>query len=276
MSIKTIAVLLSEPKLAPAVIDTAVQMGIEKGAHVIGLYGEIVDPPPIVSPFDLPDSTVISALYEAAQAKRVETEQLFNDAMSRNGVSAEWRSFRGSSGMAISGLVDSAHSVDLIITSQPAIGHVSDLDDVLFESGRPVLFIPWIDKEFKAFKRILIAWNGSRESARSVFDAMPFLEKANEVEVFTIDAKDTRGQSADFVGAEIASALARHGIRVTGRNQDSEGLPTASVIENRCSDFAADLLVMGAYSHARLRERIFGGVTQVLLESMTVPVLMSR
>ena len=85
-----------------------------------------------------------------------------------------------------------------------------------------------------------------------------------------------RDHPADLAAAEIAASLSRHGLKVTTRSQASERLPISSVLENRCSDFGADLMIMGAYGTSRIMERIFGGVTHVLLESMTVPVLMAR
>jgi nucleotide-binding universal stress UspA family protein len=276
MPIKTIAVVLTDAETAKIVIESAICLAESHQAHLIGLHGEAIDPPPVMSPFDLPDASVIATLYEAAADRSKGIETLFNELTSRAGISAGWRTVRGTSGLAAQGVVESCRAADLVIASQPAAGRVGELDDVLFESGRPVLFIPWIARECKPFGRILVAWDGSRESTRAIFDSTPLLRAAAEVEVFSIDAQDTRSQSAALTGADIAETLARRGLLVTVNSQESERLPIAAVIENRCSDFAADLLVMGAYSHARIRERLFGGVTQTLLESMTVPVLMSR
>ena len=276
MPIKTIAVVLNDPDTAKVVIKEAVCLANAHGAHLIGLHAEAIDPPPVMSPFDLPDASVISALYEAAAARSKALGEMFVDKTGREGVSAAWRAVRGTSGLASQGVVESCRAADMVIASQPAAGRVGEMDDVLFESGRPVLFIPWITRECKPFRRILVAWDGSRESTRAVFDSLPLLKAAGEVEIFSIDAQDTNSQSAVLTGAEIGEAFARHGLSVTVNAQESARLPIAAVIENRCSDFSADLLIMGAYSHARIRERLFGGVTQMLLESMTVPVLMSR
>jgi nucleotide-binding universal stress UspA family protein len=276
MPIKTIAVILTDPETARVVTDSAISLAESHGAHLIGLHAEGIDPPPVLSPFDLPDASVIATLYEVSAERSKALEVLFNEAVQRAGISAGWRSVRGTSGMASQGVVESCRAADLVVASQPAAGRVGELDDVLFESGRPVLFIPWIAREFKAFDRILVAWDGSRESTRAIFDSTSLLRAAAEVEVFSIDAPDTKAQSAVVSGADIAETLARRGLRVTVNSQESARLPISAVIENRCSDFGADLLVMGAYSHARIRERLFGGVTQTLLESMTVPVLMSR
>lgn len=276
MPIKTIAVVLTDPETAKIVIDFAICLAGTHDAHLVGLHGEAIDPPPVLSPFDLPDASVIATLYENAAERSKGIEAMFNEATQRQGVSAGWRTVRGTSGLAAQGVVESCRAADLVIASQPAAGRVGELDDVLFESGRPVLFIPWISRECKPFERILVAWDGSRESTRAIFDSIPLLRAAAEVEIFSIDAPDTKVQSTTVSGAEIAETLARRGLVVTVNSQESARLPVSAVIENRCSDFSADLLVMGAYSHARIRERLFGGVTQTLLESMTVPVLMSR
>lgn len=274
MPVKTIAAILTQADRCRPVFDAAAAIAAEHDGHIIGLHGEIIDPPPVLSPLDLPDSSVIASLYDAASEKTNAIKAAFDECGARSGVSYEWRPFKGSTGAANAGVIDSVRAADLVIASQPQPGMVSEHDTVLFEGGRPILFIPWTDKEFKAFKRILIAWDGSRGATRSVFDALPLLEKATDIEIFSVLHKDT--QEVDLRGAEIAASLARHGLNVTTRSQAKENLQISAVLENRCADFGADLMVMGAYGTSRIMERIFGGVTHVLLESMTVPVLMSR
>lgn len=276
MSVKTIAIILTQAETTRPVFEAAEAIAGEHGAHIVALHGEIIDPPPVLSPLDLPDSSVIASLYDAAAEKSDRIKAVFDDCVARSNVSCEWRPFKGSSGAATVGLIDSVRAADLVIASQPQQGNVGEHDSILFEGGRPILFIPWIDKQFKQFKRVLIAWDGSRGVARATFDALPLLHAATEIELFTVDARDSQDQPADLAGAEIAASLSRHGLRVTTRSQASEKLPISAVLENRCSDFGADLMIMGAYGTSRIMERIFGGATHVLLESMTVPVLMSR
>ena len=273
---KTIAIILTQAETTRPVFEAAETIAGEHGAHIVALHGEIIDPPPVLSPLDLPDSSVIASLYDAAAEKAARIKAVFDDCAARATVSSEWRPFKGSSGAATAGLIDSVRAADLVIASQPQQGNVSEHDSILFEGGRPILFIPWIDKQFKQFKRVLIAWDGSRGVARSTFDSLSLLHKATEIEIFTVDARDSQDQPADLASAEIAASLSRHGLNVTTRSQASEKLPISAVLENRCSDFGADLMIMGAYGTSRIMERIFGGVTHVLLESMTVPVLMSR
>jgi nucleotide-binding universal stress UspA family protein len=274
MPVKTIATILTQAETCRPVFDAAAAIAGEHGAHIIGLHGEIIDPPPVLSPLDLPDSSVISSLYDAASDRTNAIKAAFEDCGARSNVSYEWRPFKGSTGAANAGVIDSVRASDLVVAPQPQAGMVSEHDTVLFEGGRPILFIPWIDKEFKAFKRVIVAWDGSRGAARAVFDALPLLKKATDIEILTVLHKDA--PNADLGSMEIAASLARHGLNVTTRAQAKEGLQISAVLENRCSDFSADLLIMGAYGTSRIMERIFGGVTHVLLESMTVPVLMSR
>ncbi|HJS37769.1 MAG TPA: universal stress protein, partial [Burkholderiales bacterium] len=108
--------------------------------------------------------------------------------------------------------------------------------------------------------RVLLAWNGSRESARAAFDALPFLTAAKEVEIFTVDPPENAMQSRDFCGAELAATLARHGIKTTVTSGSSDGHSVADALNRRATEIDAGLIVMGAYSHSRLRQRLFGGM----------------
>lgn len=277
MPVKTIAIILTQAETTRPVFEAAEAIAGEHGAHIVALHGEVIDPPPVLSPLDLPDSSVIASLYDAAAEKSARIKAAYDDCAARSNVSSEWRPFKGSSGAANVGLIDSVRAADLVIASQPQQGNVSEHDSILFDGGRPILFIPWIDKEFKTFKRVLIAWDGSRGVARATFDSLGLLHAAEEIELLTIDTKADKADEARYLAsAEIAASLARHGLKVTTRTQSPEKLQISAVLENRCSDFGADLLIMGAYGTSRIMERIFGGVTHVLLESMTVPVLMAR
>ncbi|MGV3552851.1 universal stress protein [Rhizobium sp.] len=277
MPVKTIAIILTQAETTRPVFEAAEAIASEQGAHIVALHGEVIDPPPVLSPLDLPDSSVIAGLYDAAAEKSARIKEAFEACVARSGASCEWRPFKGSSGAANAGLIDSVRAADLVIASQPQRGNVSEHDAVLFEGGRPILFIPWIEKDFKKFKRVLIAWDGSRGVARATFDSLGLLHAAEEIEILTVDTRADKSDEASYLAsAEIAAALARHGLKVTTRTQAPEKLPISAVLENRCSDFGADLMIMGAYGTSRIMERIFGGVTHVLLESMTTPVLMAR
>ncbi|WP_431322084.1 universal stress protein [Rhizobium sp. YTU87027] len=280
MSYKTILAILDTVDNAKAVADFAFAIAAQTNAHVIGLHAETVAVVPLVAPMEIPDPVAVQALQDMAHAETVEVERIFRRKAQAEGVSYEWRSFASSTGYGTAPLIESARSADLLIASQanpakPSDSHV-DIDNFLFESGRPVMMIPFVLRQPKPIKRVLIAWNGSREAARAAFDALPILKAADEVEIFSVDPVDNALQSAAVAGADIASALSRHGVRVTLATAQSVDKSASTVIENRLSDSSIDLLVMGAYTHSRLWQMIFGGTTKTLLQSMTALTLLSR
>ncbi|MBW9113099.1 universal stress protein [Rhizobium cauense] len=280
MSYKTILAILDTADNATAVADFAFAIAAQTNAHVIGLHAETVAVVPLVAPMEIPDPVAVQALQDMAHAETVEVERIFRRKAAAEGGSFEWRSFASSTGYGTAPLIESARSADLLIASQadpskPSDSHV-DIDNFLFESGRPVMMIPFVLRQQKPIKRVLIAWNGSREAARATFDALPILQAADEVEVFSVDPVDNALQSAAVAGAEIAGTLARHGVKVTLATAQSVDKSASAVIENRLSDSSIDLLVMGAYTHSRLWQMIFGGTTKSLLQSMTALTLLSR
>jgi nucleotide-binding universal stress UspA family protein len=142
------------------------------------------------------------------------------------------------------------------------------------ESGRPVLVVPRVGTYTSIGERILVAWNGKRESARATFDAMPLLSQASSVKVLTIEP--AQAEEGTLPDTEIAASLARHGVKVTSARTIAPETSVADEILNRVSDDSADLLVMGAYGHSRFRELVFGGVTRGIAQQMTVPTLLSH
>lgn len=280
MGYRTVLAVLDTPKNTRQVTDFAVALANQFQGHVIGAHAEAVAMVPLVAPMEIPDPVTVQALQDMAHRETEAVETLFLDAARREGISHEWRSFVTSSGFNSAALIDSARCADLVVAAQGETGMLSEsrseLESFLFESGRPVLLIPHILTAPKPIRRVLIAWNGSREAARATFDAMPFLKAAEEVEIFTVDAADTAAQSADMAGVEIAATLSRHGIKVSVTSQQKSGLDPAIAIENRLSDSSIDLLVMGAYGNKRWWEMLFGGVTRTLLDSMTALTLLSR
>ena len=280
MGYKTILAVLDTPKNAQQITDFSISLAEQFQSHVIGLHAEALATVPLVAPMEIPDPSTVQALQDMAHAETLDVEKIFRERAQRNGTSHEWRSFLSSAGFSASSLVDSARNVDLVIAAQGENTVLSEsraeLENFLFESGRPVLLVPYILKQPKPIKRVLVAWNGSREAARATFDALPFLKAAEAVEVFSVDPAETRTQSSAMAGAEIAATLARHGVNVTVVRQESDQLPASAAIENRLSDSSIDLLVMGAYGHKRWWEMLFGGVTRTVLESMTALTLLSR
>jgi nucleotide-binding universal stress UspA family protein len=179
-------------------------------------------------------------------------------------------------------LVQRAHCSDLVIMSQPdpgTPGHAYAEDivaDVVLSSARPTLVLPYIGGVETIGSRVLVGWDDSLEAARAVGDALPLLRRAGIVEVVSWIE---RGQQDDATLGTRLDALHRwlmwHGVSAELRVERID-IPIAEAILSRAADLGADLIVMGAYGHSRLSERVFGGATRGLLQSMTVPVLMSH
>ena len=147
------------------------------------------------------------------------------------------------------------------------------IEAALFESGRPVLVVPYIQTADIKFDRVMLCWDGSRNAARAVADALPFLQRASQIDVVTVETKERRNS---LRGALIAEHLARHKLKVTLKPIVAPDSDVTNVVLSQAADSETDLIVMGGYGHSRLREFILGGATRGILESMTVPVLMSH
>jgi nucleotide-binding universal stress UspA family protein len=168
------------------------------------------------------------------------------------------------------------HDLSIVLQPDPAKGSFDNdvPSEILFQAGGPVLFLPYTFRGAFNAKRIGICWDGSRLAARAVRDAAPFLARAEEIVIITIN-------EADAVPSEAsASNLARHlGRRGLSTRTASFSAPRADIqptILSLAADEDLDLLVMGGYGHSRLQERILGGVTRAMLGAMTVPTLMSH
>src|SRR5450759_977188 len=167
---------------------------------------------------------------------------------------------------------------DLIVIGQPererAVPEEVVNEGALFESGRPVIFVPFIQKAGLKLDRVMVCWDGSRAAARAIADAMPFLHKAKQVEIVMVSG--AKPKDDEIAGVDLGQHLARHGLKVDVKRITSPEIDVASTILSYAAVSSADLIVMGGYGHSRLREFILGGVTRGLFESMTVPALMSH
>ncbi len=278
MSIKTLAAVVYSQTDAKRTFASAFELAGRNAAHLIGLHGEYA-PVPSVGPMGTPDPGFMQAEIEIAKERSKTLGDMFNEMARKESASAEWR--------AVSGYVPDGGSVvriaracDLIMVQQhdpdDATPRSTDIETLLFECGRPVLVIPYAVNADMAFRRIMVAWNGTEQSARATFDALPFIRAAEQTEILCIDPHTTDEKDFAVSGADIAEALARHGARVTLSGQHSGGVPAGEAIENALSETRADLLVMGAFSQPWLKQFFFGGATRTLLESMPTATLMSR
>jgi len=164
----------------------------------------------------------------------------------------------------------------LVGQAEPETSSVEEMivEAALFDSGRPVIVVPYIQKAPLKLDRAMVCWDGSRAAARAIADAMPLLERAGLVEVVII--VNERDKQDAIEGANMGQHLARHGLNVEVKRIDYGNLDVADALLSHAADSDADFIVMGGYGHSRLREFVLGGATRSILRSMTAPVLMSH
>jgi len=223
-------------------------------------------------------TAMLGRLRDAEQAATERAEQIFHTHLERAKLQGEWRIAEGmvahTAGMR-------ARRFDMTIVGQldprlPPLGTRKFVPEALFlESGRPVLVVPCAGDIRSIGTRVLVAWDGSREAARAVNDAMPFLEQATTVVVVTFEHAAT-GDETIADPSCLVSHLAEHGVRARGHLRPLEHRTVADVLLACAADEECDLLVMGGYGHSRLYEIITGGTTRRILRTMNVPVLMSH
>jgi nucleotide-binding universal stress UspA family protein len=276
MGYKTIVAVLDDEACAPAVLDAASGLALRFGSHLTGVHAEPL-PMPIASPMGFPDATLIGASEDINRAREERLSGLFASRLARENFSSEWRSLRGVSGDGAMSVLESARCADLVITGDGGgEGGSPDIDTLIQGSGRPVLLVPRNRPAQTDVRRIVVAWNGSREAARAVFDALPFIVAAEETTLITIDPVTEPGQVGPLPGAQVAAALARHGAKLTVEAVSSREWSRAQVMEKTVREKNADLLVLGAFSHSRIREMIFGGTTRSIIENPPCLALMAR
>lgn len=175
-------------------------------------------------------------------------------------------------------LTEHARLRDLTIVPVPEGGYFDQgyAETIIFGSGRPTLIIPHTPKRVGAFAldTVVVAWDFSRAAARAVADSLPILEKAKRVCVATVTHEkviDTKRS-----GAELAKHLARHGVDVVVDTVDAAGRGIGEVLESYVTSRNADILVMGAYGHSRIRDFILGGATKSMLARPPLPIFLSH
>ena len=150
------------------------------------------------------------------------------------------------------------------------------VDAVTFQAGRPLLLASNDGDVTLKPKRVLLAWDFKPGAAHAASATMDMLANAEAVHLVIVDLNALDGGAGEDGGADAAAYLARHGVNVVVERLSSDGLPAETVLLQRASEIGADLMVMGAYGHSRMRQRIFGGVTASILQGASLPVLMAH
>ncbi|HEY7998902.1 MAG TPA: universal stress protein [Pseudolabrys sp.] len=260
--------------------DFAISVANTFDAHLLGVafvYDPII-PGAVMG--GIPPQFIESQRIDSEKTARTAVAR-FEQAAKRAGVSYESLNVSASISGAAERLGRLARRFDLAIVGQPereksAPDEVVD-EGVLFESGRPVIFVPYIQKAVLKLDRVMVCWDGSRAATRAIADSLPFLRKAKKVEIVMVAGKAGKaGKEDEIPGVDLGQHLARHGLEVDVKRITAPDIDVSSTILSYAADSNADMIVMGGYGHSRLREFILGGVTRSILETMTVPALMSH
>jgi nucleotide-binding universal stress UspA family protein len=275
MSYKTVLVHVDQSPHAEARIALAARIAAGQGAHLIGaamtgisryvFHGATVDEA----------RTVLDAQLELLIRKANDALVRFDAiAATLAGLSFERRLVEDDAG---GGLALQARYADLVVLSQfdpddPVARVDPDLPAyVMLNSACPVLLVPYIGPPATCCAHALVAWDESLQASRAVSNAVPLLRRADKVTLAVFNA----GDQPRLAGADIALYLARHGVNVEVRREETD-LNVGSALLSLAADLGADMLVMGCYGHTRFREVLLGGVTRTVLGAMTIPVVMSH
>jgi nucleotide-binding universal stress UspA family protein len=278
MTYKTIVVHLDCGKQRSERLDLALALAQEFDAYVVGLFA--LD---IIQSSLVPEDAPVLRLAEERRRERCGSDaaQEFDSKTFERKIKGEWRATVGD---AVGSVCFAARYADLVVIGQTSPGSwLTDglpkdfAADVVLSAGKPVLIVPFAGHFGHVGKRALIAWNAARESALAVSEALPVLQRSDSVDVISFE-RGRRGEELppELEREEMAKYLGRHGVSAKVWSDPAPDGNIGSLILARAADRGADAVVMGAYGHSRLREHVLGGTTQKVLESMTLPVLMSH
>lgn len=274
MALKDLVVHVDHTPRSAQRLDVAIALAEANDAHLIGVA---VAAEPYLPGFVQADmSETIALLRDSIEQEVRRAKEHFDQRMQRAGISCE---FRRAEGEVVSQLALHARYADLVVIGQtdPDIGDYGDLADRLpLVAGRPVLVVPYVGAYPTVGQRVMVAWNGSREAARAVNDALPILEKAKKVTVLAVSTDRTSFNEVGLSAADLCVHLARHSVRAEAQHVNATDIEVGDLVLSHLSDEGVDLLVMGAYGHSPLREVVLGGATRHLLQHMMVPAFLSH
>ena len=274
--LKDVVVNLSGATPQDFAAEYAVSVAKTFGAHVTGIafVYEPVIPDTVMG--GIPTDLIEIQREENTKAAKAAVDR-FEAAAKTNDVSAAARMLDASLAGAATTFGQIARRFDTSVVGQasPERGAAEELmiEGALFESGRPLIVVPYIQKQGLKLDRVILSWDGGRMAARAIADAMPLLARAKAVDLVIVTE---RGKNEEITGVTMSEHLARHGVAAAVKRIAKGDIAVQDAILDYVADSGADLIVMGGYGHSRLREFILGGVTRSILKSMTVPVLMSH
>ncbi|MEI7599059.1 MAG: universal stress protein [Aestuariivirga sp.] len=280
MSYKTILVSLNEVGRLAELVAATVTLARETGAHVSGRY--------VVPAVQVYPSVGFEAAPQVFEGNRsffkdngARVKQAFEAAMQREGLSHDFHQVDARTPVIADEVVSSGRVADLVIVSATNPEEITGVERDFVEQtvmalGRPVIVLPYKGNATLSLNEVIIGWDGGREASRATFDALPLLKKAAKVRVVRIDPQKDPSLRGSVAGADLAEALARHGVKAEAQGYPTDGQDEGQALMRCAADSGAGLIVMGAYGHSRLAEFIFGGATRFVLNRLVCPVLMSH
>ncbi|MDQ0036877.1 nucleotide-binding universal stress UspA family protein [Variovorax boronicumulans] len=280
MNFKTILVHLDHSDRSPERAAVAARWARAHESHLVGLvptglYDGVIPADAIAT--GMTDYIAESADYLRRRAEAISRE--FRQDIAASGpMSYEVRLVDG---VTVDAVVRYGHASDLVVLGQGNASNRQDTivralaEQVLMEVGRPVLIVPSAGVFEGMPKNAVVAWDGSREAAMALQAALPALRRAARVTLVSLRHPRDEDSAQRLLVPDMIQFLLRHGVQARAESDATE-IDIADALLSRVSDLGADLLVMGGYSHSRLREWVLGGVTRQILSQMTVPVLMAH
>ena len=276
--IKDIIVNLEHKIARDPARDFAITVAETFDAHIAGVAFAYRPEFPGYVMLEIPADIVAQMIADSERAALAAIDR-FDAAAKRSLLSAEHRLLKilGEGAPAILSDIARRFDISVFMQSEPnGVDNDDMIETSLFQSGRPLIVVPYIQKDGLKLDHVVCCWDGSRAAARAINDALPFLAKATTVDLLIVLNEKTNSDQNAIRGAEIATHLARHDVKVQVVTVPAADIDVASTILSYIADISGTLIVMGGYGHAKLRELILGGVTRDMLRSMTVPVFMSH
>ena len=278
MALKDLLVHVDGSNSSAARLAAAIRLAETHDAHLIGIFVKgAPNLPSIASPEMTQEFMKIQEAYTAETAALAEAQ--FEAHAKASAAATEWRVV---SGDPVEQLALHGRYVDLVVAGQqdPQAADLPVLQDVpdrlILSVGRPVLVVPHVGEYPAMGGNVMVAWDASRLATRAVNDALPLLERAGKVNILAANPGTGATGHGDVPSADIALHLARHGVNAEAHTITAEDMDIGNLLLSRAADFGADMIVMGAYGHRRLRELVLGGATRHMLKHMTVPVFMAH
>jgi nucleotide-binding universal stress UspA family protein len=279
MSYKTLLVSLNEIERLDAVLGLAASLAGAQKSHVLGLY--VIPAPavyPAVGPYVVPE--VFDGLTRYFEEQSKGARRKFESTMKRHELSFQWLEVKALTSAISDTVSEMGRVADLVVVSETNRDgrngvELDFVENIILGVGRPVLILPRSTAADFDPAIIMCGYNGSKEAARAVYDAIPLLKKAKDVRLIWVDpAREL--ETGALPGAEMVESLRRHGVKASAESLPAHGRNPAEAIMAQAREMGAGLVVMGAYGHSRIREFVLGGATRHALSAMTTPLLVSH